>query len=121
MIFHVIDDHPIICEFVCSVIESLGHESSQFVSSMDYLNYVSRDDYVMPDAIFTDSSMPAISGPEMIRRVKAIHPEQKFVVISGRSRAEVDLDDDICAYLNKPFKSQEIAEIVRKFEQDYRH
>jgi len=116
MIFHVIDDQPIICEFVSTVIESLNHEANFFHSSTEYLDYLMRDEYIRPDAIFTDVTMPQISGPEMLRRVKEKYPDQKFVIISGKLLVEQECSDGYCMFLSKPFGSRDIEDVIRVLE-----
>lgn len=114
MLFHLIDDQPVICEYLASVIEKLGHDASQFHSPADYLNYLNNNDYVRPDVIFTDVYMWKISGPEVIGRVRSIYPDQRFVIISGRRYpVENDMSDDRCLFLNKPFTSHQIENVVR--------
>ena len=112
MLFHVIDDHVIICEYLCSVFHSLGHHARYFHSSGDYLAYLDNGEYRKPDAVFTDVNMPVVSGSEVVRRVKAIHPDQKFVIISGDIFAEGRFSGE-CLFLNKPFKPVDVENIIQ--------
>lgn len=43
-----------------------------------------------PDIVVTDLSMPVMSGGEMIRQIREISPDQKFIVISGFSEGFED-------------------------------
>lgn len=116
MIFHVVDDQPVICEFVGSVMYARGHEARFFLSSVEYLDYLTDRTYARPDAIFTDMGMPLVSGQEIVRRVMNVYPDQKFVVISGAYMPEQKCGNGICYFLNKPFGSDELEQVIAMLE-----
>jgi len=112
MLFHVIDDQPIICEFMSSIFHDMGHETRVFNSPVAYLNFLGSDEYTAPAAVFSDVSMPLMSGYEMIRRVMIEHPDQKFIVISGKPEIQDEYRNYACMFLNKPFAVEDLEEII---------
>jgi CheY-like chemotaxis protein len=67
------------------------------------------------DAVFLDCNMPGLSGLATIKRLLLIQPMLKIVMISAeRSRATEDaaLDSGACAFLHKPFTSEDIDRVL---------
>jgi len=118
MLFHVVDTQPVICEFVSTIFDVLGHETRTFHSHEEYLAYLECDEYQRPAAIFADISMPVASGYAMLRKVQSIYPGQTFVVISGMPNIETECRYGNCLILKKPFGISQlegvVAEITRK-------
>src|SRR5262245_4326004 len=57
------------------------------------------------DVLISDFHLPGLNGKELIRRVKAIHPQMKSILISAYQREEIGNDADLLnGYLNKPIE-----------------
>ena len=39
------------------------------------------DEY--PDIVMTDIKIPGLSGLELLQRIKRLHPEVEFIILSG--------------------------------------
>ena len=66
--------------------------------------------------VISDIHMPGINGYEFARRLKALSPPTKIILISGNAedRASKDRDDTlIAALLPKPFSSQTLTRTIR--------
>jgi len=66
--------------------------------------------------VISDIHMPGINGYEFARRLKALSPQTKIILISGNAedRASKDRDDTlIAALLPKPFSSQTLTRTIR--------
>jgi len=115
MLFHVIDDQPIICAYVSELLQEVGHEVQTFLSSLDYLEYLKSSRYMRPAAIFTDITMPSMNGYEMIRRVRIDYPDQQFVIVSGKPDIRIEFRDrEEWLFLNKPFDGKSLYRIVER-------
>jgi len=112
MVFHIVDAQPVICEFINSVLDRHGHETRIFHSHHEYLDYLESDDYSRPAALFADISMPMMSGNEMVRKVLAAYPDQKFVIISGMPDIENQWRCDNCLFLKKPFDPGQLKDVI---------
>ncbi len=67
--------------------------------------------------ILSDSALCGFSGAELARQVRAIRPHVRFILMSGRSEAEVlgDARDLAHAgFLRKPFTLHELLDAVRR-------
>lgn len=118
MIFHVIDDQPIICAYVRELLQDAGHEAQIFLSPVDYLEYLNSSRYIKPAAIFTDISMPSMGGYEMIRRIQMDYPDQRFVIVSGKPEIRSEFRDrEEWLFLNKPFDGKSLYRVVDMLDQ----
>jgi two-component SAPR family response regulator len=117
MLFHIIDDQPVICAHINELLGELGHSSRMFFSPVDYLEFLNDNSYIKPDAIFTDISMPTMGGYEMIRRVQMVYPDQRFVIVSGKPEIRNDFKDrEEWLFLNKPFQSENLYNVLAKLD-----
>jgi len=110
--FHIVDDNLIGGKNTAKIIGLFGEESMLFPSAIEYLEYANSPGYQKPKAIFTDVFMFKMSGYELIEEILDIHPDQKFVVISGRPHLEHPYKNRACFYLSKPFYVRDIERII---------
>ncbi|MCY0880485.1 MAG: LytTR family DNA-binding domain-containing protein [Firmicutes bacterium] len=67
------------------------------------------------DVAFLDIQMPGISGMDLARQLKTIHPQLNLVFISAHDNYAVDAFAlDVVDYLLKPVASVRIAETMRR-------
>jgi len=118
MLFHIIDDQPVICAYISELLVQTGHKSQMFSSPVDYLKHLKSDQYMRPAAIFTDISMPSMGGYEMIRRIQLVYPDQRFIIVSGKPEIRSEFGDrEEWLFLNKPFRSETLYRIVAKLNE----
>lgn len=74
-------------------------------------------DHCPPDAIITDIRMPGIDGIDLLKRIKAGHPELPVIIMTAHS----DLDSAVTSiqggafeYIPKPFEVDEAVAVVRR-------
>lgn len=70
-----------------------------------------------PDLVVTDIAMPVMNGVELARQVKQLLPEAKFIFISFYEDFEFArsaIDFNVCGYVVKPFRPDEILKSVYK-------
>jgi len=116
-VFHIIDDEEILCELATELISSAGFEASSYTNPVDYLNYVNSNDYVVPDAIFTDIQMPSMNGYELIDKIRSKFPDMKIVVVSGYYSATAAHRHNVWQYLPKPYMPEQIIAIATEIVQ----
>ena len=71
------------------------------------------------DLVVSDVILPLMSGPTMLIRLRAIHPNTRALFISGYPRTH--FDDSIPArvgFLQKPFRADELVSQVRALLND---
>jgi len=115
--FHVVDDNLVGGKITAKIINLFNAESAVFSSAIDYLEYAKGSDYRKPSAIFTDVLMHKMDGYELMEEILAIHPDQKFVIISGRPDLNHPFKKRACFYLSKPFYARDVEKIINRIRQ----
>ncbi|RJP46380.1 MAG: response regulator, partial [Desulfobacteraceae bacterium] len=76
-----------------------------------------------PEVMLLDLQMPGINGIEVLKKVKAEHPEIEVVILTGHG---TDKDRDICmdlgafAYLEKPVDIDVLSDILKRANEHMR-
>ncbi len=76
------------------------------------LAYLELENY---DVVITDIAMPGLSGHEILKRVKQLHPTTPVIVISGNAKqgaAKELIAQGAYAYIAKPFYLDDIESTV---------
>jgi CheY-like chemotaxis protein len=69
------------------------------------------------DLVVTDVVMPRLSGPDMVRRLRAVYPAVRVLYVSAYADATLARNgplDPEAAFLAKPFTADRLAETVRE-------
>lgn len=111
----IVDDEPFILEGLSYVIdwEELGITLAGKASSG--LEAFKALEETGADILITDIMMPDINGLELIRRLKPLHPDMKFIVLSGYNDFDYVREGmrlGIENYLLKPINMKELKETV---------
>ena len=109
----VVDDEPSICAVLVSVLANLGYEPIALCDPRAALRMIETAQ-PKPDLLITDFMMPHLSGLELIRRSKALHPTLKTILASGEiDQPETSDDPRPDAYLEKPFSTKALATLLK--------
>jgi CheY-like chemotaxis protein len=112
----VVDDEPAVLLTTARLLERLGYQVTRFSSPTDLLR---QFDSLSPSpaALFTDLSMPAMSGWELASAVHLRAPQLPIVLMTGN----LELEDDetaqhamITGILSKPFTSGELQGMLQR-------
>jgi DNA-binding response OmpR family regulator len=102
----VVDDEAFIRVLLIQTLEYLQDQGVVLSAAKDGEEGLQIAMETAPDLIFLDVMMPALSGYEVCRRVKAVHPETTVIFLTAKGR-NVDREDGIAAgadeYVTKPF------------------
>jgi two-component system NarL family response regulator len=111
----VADDHAILRR---GLIDIINHEADMRVvaETSDGPETVRRYDEYRPDVALIDLAMPGLCGIEVIRTIKASHPEARLIILTT-----YDTDEDIDqgfkagaqAYLLKDVTSEDLVACIR--------
>jgi CheY-like chemotaxis protein len=108
----VVDDEPIIREFVTEVLEDY-----QIVHAVDGQDAIDQIPGLVPDLIITDIKMPNKGGDEVIRFTKRFDPGIPVIVITGYTSLDIASE---CVrmgadgFLAKPFTIAQLRQAVDK-------
>ena len=110
----VVDDEDSVRHLLRDILSSLGHQA---VEAEDGIKALELFDSQVFDAVFTDISMPGMSGWELARSIRERNSAVPLAVLSGWGEA-ISSDEQEAAKVNwivaKPFLLERIAEIIEE-------
>ena len=106
----IIDDDPIVVQYLKAVFGDNGYETCQASCTLEGLEAVRRE---KPDLITLDVQMPGEWGPRFYRKLRQDRElrDTPVIVISG-----IDADHavkDAVAFVRKPFDPEQLVGIVK--------
>jgi two-component system NtrC family sensor kinase len=110
----VVDDEPIVRDFVNEVLGAAGYEIVTVEDGSDALERLGREDY---DVILIDVKLPGMSGIELYEHAKetAGFPADRLVFITGdvmSTDTMTSILDTGIAYLAKPFSREQLLTTI---------
>lgn len=113
----IVEDDDDFRVLMTEIVEALGYNTEGVPDAESALQRVARK---RPDVIISDFKLPGLSGEELIREVKAEHPDLPVVLITGYAPSldgSEFADGAADAFLLKPFRIDRIGDILRSLEE----
>jgi DNA-binding NtrC family response regulator len=110
----IVEDDEIFLRPLQRSLEVAGYEVLTRSSGEDALELLKNDDV---DAVLTDKRLPGMDGVELVRRLKAEHPDLAVVVMTAYGTIESAVESvrlGAADYLVKPFEVAELIIVVRQ-------
>jgi DNA-binding NtrC family response regulator len=85
----VVDDHELFRKAVERILVRAGHQVSTARDAGEAMQLVTHEPL---DLVLCDVKMPGISGLELVRQIREVHPELPCIVITGYAGAEASLE-----------------------------
>ena len=107
----IVDDDDMERTLERNILEKLGHELYLAVDGANALEVFRAEDI---DVVITDMVMPLIDGLSLIREIRRMDPEAEVIAVSGVSRDELGLAQELGAFetLFKPVDPEKLVEAV---------
>ncbi|WP_415837140.1 ATP-binding protein [Sphingomonas sp. IC4-52] len=102
----LVDDEDLVRMSTAHMLMDLGYDVVETNSGESALQMVQGG--LTPDLLVTDHLMPGMTGARLVRKMKALRPSLRALIVSGYAEAD-GIDPDITR-LTKPFRSIELAE-----------
>lgn len=104
----VVDDEEFLAELLQEELEE-AHWSVDTANSAEQARKLIENNHY--EFLITDVQMPGGSGLELSRLIKKLSPSTSIIVISGRSKSELDEDSILekVEFVEKPFSLQSIV------------
>ena len=107
----MVDDEDLMLTMGQTVLSTFGYQVLTANSGQKALDIISKGDKNI-DLVITDLVMPAMSGRELVERLRKISPTMRILCTSGYVPPPAQTDES--AYLQKPFTSQELLVKVKQ-------
>ncbi len=109
----VVDDDQDLSEFMVELLVKDGYKVSAVNNINDSLYKLKNDIF---DIVLLDLKLPDINGSQGITDIKKVSPHSKVIIITGYPSVESAIStmkNGAIDYLRKPFKNEELLEIIR--------
>lgn len=106
----IVDDEELILTLGETVLSAFGYRVLTATSGMRAIQLLQESTEPV-ELVVTDMVMPAMSGRELIEKIRQISPQTRILCSSGYVRPAQSEDD---LYLQKPFTSQQLLVKVRQ-------
>jgi two-component system cell cycle sensor histidine kinase/response regulator CckA len=112
----VVDDEPMLLEMAVMILEPLHFRVRTFRDPQTAVAEFSATN-PRPALIVTDYAMHSMSGMDLIRECRRIHPKQKIILVSGTvdeniyTKAEATPDH----FLAKPYQVSDFVTLIQSF------
>ena len=110
----VVDDEPMLLEMAVMILEPLNFRVRTFRDPQTAVAEFSAAN-PRPALIVTDYAMHSMTGMDLIRECRRIHPKQKIILLSGTvdesiyTKAEVKPD----RFLAKPYQVSDFVTLIQ--------
>ena len=116
----ILDDEPIVCKRLKPAFQKAGYEVESFTDSASAMARIEERRF---DIVVTDLKMEGADGMKFLARVKEISPQTGVIVITGFATpdtAKESFHRGAFDFVAKPFKLNDILEIVKRLEERVR-
>ncbi len=114
----IIDDEPIVGKRLKRLLEKDGYDVEVFTRGSIAVEELAKKTF---DIIITDLKMGRVDGIRIMETAREINPDTKVIIITGLSKVEIAneaLNKGAFDFIMKPFKIEEIKQIIRKAEME---
>lgn len=115
----IVDDEKNIRLTLKTALTKAGYEVETAVNGEDGLTKIKKDDFPV---VLLDMKMPGMDGIQFLKEIKGEEIETKVILITGYGSVETAVETlklGAIDYLRKPFKPEEIIEIVENVFKRY--
>ena len=108
----IVDDEPLVLETIEMLLAFEGHRVEAASDGESALKKFALQDF---DIVFTDQSMPKMSGEVLAMTIKKQSPQQIVVLVTGSSAPQEDDEQPFIDFtLQKPFRHDDLKDILQK-------
>jgi two-component system response regulator FlrC len=104
----VVEDDPVQMRQMVRLLESEGHRLSQACSGREAINILEGRQF---DLVLSDRKMPDVNGDSLLAHIRLNYPGLPIAIITAYPEGVEDLEPD--AMLEKPFRGQQLRELVK--------
>jgi CheY-like chemotaxis protein len=113
----LVEDDEMVAAGTLAMLEDLGHTTIGASSAKAALEILEVNNEI--DIVVTDHAMPGMNGSELARRIRDNWPELPVVLVTGYADPPNGFDP-LLPRLSKPYKQQELSELISALGVDHR-
>ncbi len=108
----VADDEEVIRSFLVEILEDMGFCVLSSENGHDAVE-IYRDNWKKIDLVILDLVMPKLNGTDALAEMKKVNPGVKAILTTGFSKEhELVEQEGVVGYLQKPYKVDELSQVV---------
>jgi DNA-binding NtrC family response regulator len=114
----VVDDEPLVGKSLKRLLGKAGYNVEAFTDSLAAVEELDKQHF---DIIITDLMMDGLDGLEVLEIAKEKYPDIKVIIITGYAQklsAEEAAEKGAFAFVEKPFRIEQIKKIIREAEME---
>jgi len=108
----IVEDDEIVLKLAADVLINHGYKIRTARNGEEALHLIEETTDQI-DMVLTDVVMPNLRGPEMVERLKTIHPDIKVLYMSGYAAQASEMIGQDDAFIQKPFTIYQLTNSVR--------
>ncbi len=111
-----VDDEPSVARIGARLLERLGYVVESMTDPVEAKARLVKEPRTF-DLVVTDYLMPRMTGLDLARAVKTVHPDMPMILaigFGGQLDAATAREQGFCEFVTKPFALQTLAEAVRR-------
>ncbi|MCX7635179.1 MAG: PAS domain S-box protein, partial [Syntrophales bacterium] len=112
----IVDDEKNNIDVIGAMLGKIGYRTVGATSGQEAVDYY-RQHCQAVDLVLLDATMPGMSGSKTLEALKEINPQVRVILASGHNIQEIArsvTDPSVRAYIQKPFRIQDLANKVRE-------
>ena len=116
----VVDDSGLTVKKMVKLLEELGHDVAAVASTGQQA--VEEYAAVAPDIVAMDITMPDLDGIEATRRIMAVAPDARIVIVTSHGQEQMVMDAieaGAMGYILKPVKIEKLKETLETVAAKY--
>ena len=117
----VVEDDDAVRKLLCKILAGAGYTAVEARNGEDAMLIAHLHEGRI-DILLTDLAMPGMSGTDLVRQFAVLHPEARFLLISGFSSNRIGPTTNLppgTDFLNKPFQQRDLlARLKSLFSED---
>ncbi|MBI1247354.1 response regulator [bacterium] len=110
----VVDDNPHSRESLCDAAAIIGYRAVSCGSGREALDLLAKQPF---DVVVTDLQMPGMDGLQLVREVRAKHPQTQLVMVTAHGSIHTAVDAmrfGALDYLEKPVQLEPLEAAIRR-------
>jgi response regulator RpfG family c-di-GMP phosphodiesterase len=111
----IVDDDPVVRDVLSDILSGVtGYKTEVAIDGLDGIEKVKNNDY---DIVFTDLTMPRLTGMDLLKEAKRINPALPIVIITGFTtidNAITAMKEGARDFITKPFKVDKVTSTAQR-------